>query len=87
MERTELHEVLRLERVFGVAPEKVWRAWTDAEALRVWFGQSDAPDWAAELDVCVGGRYRLVLRHPEQWFWVHRRWKDVGRRKIGRRSG
>jgi KDO2-lipid IV(A) lauroyltransferase len=18
---------------------------------------------------------RLVLRHPEQWFWVHRRWK------------
>ena len=19
---------------------------------------------------------RLVLRHPEQWYWVHRRWKD-----------
>jgi KDO2-lipid IV(A) lauroyltransferase len=19
---------------------------------------------------------RLVLRHPEQWFWVHRRWKE-----------
>jgi len=23
---------------------------------------------------------RLVLRHPEQWFWVHRRWKDAGGR-------
>jgi phosphopantetheine--protein transferase-like protein len=22
---------------------------------------------------------RLVLRHPEQWYWVHRRWKSAGR--------
>ena len=21
---------------------------------------------------------RLVLRHPEQWYWAHRRWKDPG---------
>jgi KDO2-lipid IV(A) lauroyltransferase len=20
---------------------------------------------------------RLILRHPEQWYWVHRRWKDA----------
>jgi KDO2-lipid IV(A) lauroyltransferase len=23
---------------------------------------------------------RLILRHPEQWYWVHRRWKDLGPR-------
>src|SRR5258706_5537642 len=64
MERTELHEVLRLSRVLAVAPEAVWRAWTDVAALRVWFGQSEAPGWAAQLDVRVGGSYRFVMRHP-----------------------
>jgi KDO2-lipid IV(A) lauroyltransferase len=24
---------------------------------------------------------RLVVRHPEQWWWVHRRWKPLGARR------
>ena len=24
---------------------------------------------------------RLVVRHPEQWYWVHRRWKHVERKR------
>jgi uncharacterized protein YndB with AHSA1/START domain len=69
MERTELCEVLRLTRVYAVAPDKVWRAWVDADALRVWFGQSEAPGWEAVLDVRVGGRYHLVMRHPRGFYY------------------
>ena len=65
MERAlEVRESLSLTRFYPVAPEKVWRAWIDAESLRDWLGQGDSPGWLAELDVRVGGRYRFVMRHP-----------------------
>jgi len=61
----EARETLVLKRFFPAAPEKVWRAWIDADALRVWFGQSAAAGWLAEMDVRVGGRFRFVLQHPD----------------------
>ncbi|HEX9397297.1 MAG TPA: SRPBCC domain-containing protein [Burkholderiales bacterium] len=56
---------LTLKRVYPVSPEKVYRAWTDGAALRQWWNQAESPGWIAELDVRVGGRYRLMLRDPE----------------------
>ena len=53
---------LTLSRTYPVAPEKVWRAWTDAEALKRWWGPAPGePVSAAELDVRVGGRFRIVF--------------------------
>jgi len=64
MDRTLRRESLLLTRFYAVAPEAVWRAWTEPEALRIWFGQVDAADWHAQLDVRMGGRYHLVMREP-----------------------
>ena len=53
---------LVIERYFPVAPEKVWRAWTDPRALKRWFGPGGYdPVSAAELDLRAGGRYRIVF--------------------------
>jgi uncharacterized protein YndB with AHSA1/START domain len=56
---------LTLKRFYPIAAEKVWRAWTEAAALRQWFGQAESPGWIGELDVRAGGTLRLVLRDPE----------------------
>ena len=57
---------LTLERHYPVAPEKVWRAWTDPEAVKRWWGPMPGePVSAAELDVRVGGRFRIVFGGPQ----------------------
>lgn len=64
MDETRLAErpSLTLTRFYPVRPEKVWRAWTDPQALASWFGPGGPqPVAAAELDVRVGGRYRVLF--------------------------
>ena len=58
---------LTLQRKFPVAPEKVWRAWTDPQALKQWFGPSGRhqPVAVADVDLRVGGRFRLVFGGPD----------------------
>ena len=51
---------LHLVRVYPVACEKVWRAWTDPQALSSWFGPGDTQRVeSAALDVRVGGSYHI----------------------------
>jgi uncharacterized protein YndB with AHSA1/START domain len=68
MEQAKLREkpILCLNRSYPVAPEKVWRAWTDPEAIKRWWGPGgNDPVSAAQLDVRVGGRFRIVFGGPQ----------------------
>ena len=57
---------LALNRHYPVAPEKVYRAWTDPQAIRQWWGPGGQdPVSVAELDVRVGGRFRIVFGGPD----------------------
>ena len=54
---------LRITRRYAAPPEKVWRAWTDPQALSRWFGPGDTQSvLLAELDVREGGRYHIRFR-------------------------
>jgi len=68
MEQAKLKEKpsLTLARSYPVSPEKVWRAWTDPEAVKKWWGPgSNEPVSLAQLDVRVGGRFRIVFGGPD----------------------
>ena len=53
---------LKVNRFYPVAPEKVWRAWTDARALGQWFRPDASFSIAiAESDVRVGGSFRVLM--------------------------
>ena len=57
---------IRISRNYGVTPEKVWRAWTDPQALSQWFGPGATPSVTkAEIDLRVGGRYCIAFGAPD----------------------
>jgi len=55
-----------IRRHYRVAPDKVWRAWTDPKALSEWFSPgSTTASTTAEIDLSVGGRYRIAFVAPD----------------------
>lgn len=55
-----------INRLYRATPDKVWRAWTEPQALSRWFGPGPTPSvTAAEIDLRVGGRYRIAFGTPD----------------------
>ena len=53
---------LRITRRYPASCEKVWRAWTDPQAIAKWFGPEGATDVRAQADVRVSGQYSIAFR-------------------------
>jgi uncharacterized protein YndB with AHSA1/START domain len=61
---TRTQASLRIERTFAAPPEKVFAAWTTAEGLTRWLAPTDEYTvHVTTLDLRVGGRYRVEMRH------------------------
>lgn len=56
---------LVITRVFDAPVERVWQAWTDAAAVKQWWGPTGFTAPVADLDVRVGGTSLVCMSHPE----------------------
>jgi uncharacterized protein YndB with AHSA1/START domain len=55
---------VHVARTFPFPRERVFRAWTEAEAVQQWFGTRGSIIESIETDVRVGGRYRVTVKVP-----------------------
>jgi len=61
---------LTLTRTFNAPRELVWKAWTDPELYKQWWGPSHFTCPSATFDLRVGGQWLSCMRSPDgQDFW------------------
>ena len=56
---------LKIERVVPVAPNLVWKAWTQPEHVVNWFTPAPWKTVTCEIDLYAGGKFRTVMESPE----------------------
>ena len=58
---TDKGTTLQLRRTIPASREAVFRAWTDPDVFRQWFGAPGGSTLNADMDVRVGGHYRIDM--------------------------
>jgi len=64
MENTSDREIVSI-RVFNAPREAVYRAWTEEEAVKKWWGPKGFVNIFEEFDPVPGGRWKFVMRGPD----------------------
>jgi uncharacterized protein YndB with AHSA1/START domain len=73
---------IAITRVFDAPRERVWREWTEPEALADWFGSAggEVPLSTVSMDVTPGGSWRLTMLAGTERREIH--WKGVYREVV-----
>jgi uncharacterized protein YndB with AHSA1/START domain len=63
--------ILVVRRVIQATPERLFIAWTQPEQLKKWWGPPSVACVDAEVDLRVGGRYRIANQFPDgKLLWI-----------------
>ena len=58
-------QALVIERVFDAPVELVWRAWTEPEHARRWWGPKGFTAPTTKIDFRIGGKYLFAMQSPD----------------------
>jgi len=62
---------LEVRRLIRATPQQLFDAWTQPARLRQWWGPTGVECVDAEVDLRVGGRYRIANRFPDtRVIWI-----------------
>ena len=76
-QNSEVQELV-ITRVFDVPREIIWKAWTDPEIMKKWWGPKDFTSPVCKIDLRVGGKYLYSMRSPEgQNFWSTGTYREI----------
>lgn len=70
---------LVVSRVFKAPRDLVWKAWTDPDHAKHWWGPPMCPAIEMHMDLRVGGRWRHCLESTEDGspLWQHGVFKEI----------
>ena len=77
--QTQVHNgTLTITRTFDAPRQLVWKAWTDPELYKKWWGPTHFTCPVAQLDLRVGGKYLSCMRSPDgQDFWTTGFYREI----------
>ncbi len=78
MPNTKTAPDMTITRIFDAPRELVWKAWSDPEQLKRWWGPEHFTAPTCKVDFRVGGIYHFCMRSPEgQDFWSTGQYQEI----------
>lgn len=69
---------LIITRIFDAPRQLVWKAWTDSERVKRWWGPKNYTAPVCKIDLRVGGKNLYCMRSPEgQDYWSTGVYKEI----------
>lgn len=69
---------IEITRTFRAPVERVWRAWSQPELIKQWWGPEEFTCPEAKIDFKVGGKYLLAMKSADgDIVWGSGEYKDI----------